>query len=223
LQRFNHAFAANSAEDFIRLILVDQLKVRAVVTGEDFVFGHRRGGDAALLAAAAKNYGFTYTATPMQENEAGVISSSRIRDALAAGDMVLAAKLLGRNYTLSGRIVKGEQRGRQWGFPTANLIPSKLFYPAFGIYAVRLHLATDSYTGVANFGIRPMYPLQSPLLEAHLLDASPDLYGQQVRVELLHFLRPEARFADEDALRVQIALDCDAARQWLRSEVTSNI
>lgn len=218
LQRFTKNFAATSATDFIEKILMQQLQVAGVVTGDNFCFGHKRGGNSALLA----EYPFEYLPVEALHYGGEVCSSTRIRSLLAVGKMQEVATLLTRPYAITGKVQKGDQRGRKWGFPTANVALRKMFYPAYGIYAGRLTPQNqesgiwnqESYHAVMSFGIRPMYPLDKPLLEVHVLDASPDLYDEVVKVELLHYLRPEARFDDEAALRAQIAQDCDDARNY---------
>jgi riboflavin kinase/FMN adenylyltransferase len=244
LQRFTKDFAATSAQDFIEKILMQQLQVAGIITGDDFCFGHNRSGNRALLQEYADKNAFRYTAITGLKSGGEVCSSTRIRELLATGKMEEVAALLTRPYAITGKVKRGDQRGRQWGFPTANIGMRKMFYPAYGIYAVRLHLLTSdtkrqseqgeaalavghssgsggensptkTYNAVANFGIRPMYPLDKPLLEVHVLDASPDLYDKTVKVELLHYLRPEAQFESEASLRAQIARDCDDARRYL--------
>lgn len=241
LKRFTRKFAATTAQDFIEGLLQQQLQVRGVVTGDNFCFGHKRGGDSAMLSCYAGEGAFRYQAVTALKTGEEICSSTRIRSLLATGQMEEVASLLTRPYAVTGMVQKGDQRGRQWGFPTANIHLGKMFRPAYGIYAVQLHILTSSvklqteqgkarsvghslgsgravaptnkiYNGVASFGIRPMYPLENPLLEVHLLDASPDLYGRKVKVELLHYLRPEAKFDNEAALRAQIARDCEMAR-----------
>lgn len=217
LQRFTRAFSQLTARKFAEEILCSQLRISAVVTGDDFIFGYQRSGNIALLQQMAEDKGFQAIAVKRHHSDETVSSSSRIRNALQHGKVEDAAIILGRPYSLSGRIISGDKRGREWGFPTANLQPGKIFLPAYGIYAVRLITQKNEeiYNGVASFGIRPMYAVEKPLLEAHLFDASPHLYGQRVEVQLLHYLRPETKFEDEHALRQQIQADCTAARQWL--------
>lgn len=213
LQRFTRAFSQTSAQDFIAKILIGQLQVKGVVTGENFLFGHKRGGDSALLAAQKQ---FHYAAVTVAKSQGKNCSSTRIREALVAGNMEEAALLLTRPYSMTGHVIPGDARGREWGFPTANIRPGKVFLPRFGIYAGTLAFQnSEKYKAVISFGIRPMFRLQAPLLEVHVLDASPDLYHKKVRVELLHYLRPEADFETENALRAQIAEDCNNTRAIL--------
>ncbi len=215
LQHFTHAFSRTPAEEFIEHLLIRDLGVSGVVTGADFRFGHQRSGNSELLALYASKNKFRYEPVTVLESEGMAFSSTRIREALAAGKPEMAALLLGRPYSLTGNVVTGDQRGREWGFPTANVRPGRIFLPAYGIYATRVHADSEVYDAVSSFGIRPMYKVETPLLETHVLDASPMLYGKKLRVELLHYLRPEEKFPDEAALRAQIARDCEEARRLL--------
>jgi riboflavin kinase/FMN adenylyltransferase len=214
IQRFTMAFSQFSAQEFVQRMLQDALQIKGLVTGEDFMFGHQRKGNARFLQEQAASEGFHYQAIAPFLVAGEVCSSSRIRAALQQGDMAMAAQLLGRPYHIIGRVIHGDKRGREWGFPTANLRPFGMFLPAFGVYSAILHDKTTGqhYPAVANLGIRPMFALEKPLLETHLLNASPDIYGHRIAVELRQFLRPEARFESEAALRTQIAKDCEMAR-----------
>lgn len=225
LARFNAALSQMSASRFVTEVLVKQLGVRHVTTGENFVFGHRRSGDAAFLAEAAREYGFGYTAVPPQAEGSHAYASSRVREALSAGNMPEAAALLGRPYEMTGRVQHGEKRGRNLGYPTANLIPHGLLLPAFGVYAVRYAIAEPLLPespvawrpGVAYLGTRPTYGGDVPWLEVHALDTPEPLYGRRLRVQLLAHLRPDATFADDAALQAQIAKDISQAKQILES------
>lgn len=210
--RFTRAFSQLNAAEFIDQVLVRQMRIKHLVTGKGFRFGYKRqGGNEDLAAATA----FGYTAVDSLLVEGEPCSSTRIRQSLRDGSPQKAAELLGRPYALVGRVLKGEQRGRDWGFPTANIAPPKLFTPAYGIYAVTLTRADGTILpGVANYGIRPMYPLTRPLLEVHCFDASPNLYGERVEVAFHHYLRPEAKFVSEQALIDQIRQDSHDARQY---------
>lgn len=221
MQRFTHEFSHITADAFISDLLVKSLNVSGIVTGENFHFGYKRGGDSKKLQKAAKTFGFDYVAMPATHVRDDRCSSTRLRGALASGDVELAQQLLGRPYSLHGRIVKGDQRGRDFGFPTANLhLTPGLFHAAFGIYAIRLRVAEEnkSYEGVANFGIRPMYRLEKPILESHLFDVSPDLYGKRVSVELCHYIRNEAAFDSESALITQMKQDKQDARHYFAKQ-----
>jgi riboflavin kinase/FMN adenylyltransferase len=218
--RFNTAFSQTTAEDFVQQVLHRQLQASHVVTGYNFFFGRGRQGDKDFLTAQANQLGFGYTAhAPVTDAAGETISSSRIRALLQAGNVAQAAKQLGRPYTISNHVTRGDQRGRTLGFPTANLTLSQLFVPHFGVYAVRAHTAEGkTLSAVANLGIRPTYRADAPLLEVHLLDFAGELYGQRLTVELLHFLREEKRFPSKEALQEQLTKDAEHARQWLSQE-----
>lgn len=219
--RFNTEFSQTSAEDFVQQVLHGQLAASHVVTGYNFFFGRGRQGDKDFLAAQAKQLGFGYTAhAPVTDATGEPISSSRIRALLQAGQVAQAAGQLGRPYTISSHVMRGDQRGRTLGFPTANLALSQLFVPQFGVYAVRAHTADGKVlAAVANLGIRPTYRVQAPLLEVHLLDFAGELYGQRLTVELHHFLREEKHFPSKEALQEQLTTDAEHARQWLSQEL----
>jgi riboflavin kinase/FMN adenylyltransferase len=212
VMRFTRAFSKTSATDFVTRMLHETLRVSHVVTGEDFVFGHNREGNAALLEGMAASLGFAATACPQMDVDGMRCSSTRIREALAEGRVENAAKLLGRPYMIAGYVRRGDQRGRTMGYPTANILPPPVFLPAYGIYAVRATVRGRQVGGVASFGIRPDYPLKHPLLEAHFFDWDQDIYGERIQVELVRYLRPERNFGDMEALKKQIADDATQAR-----------
>ena len=216
LVRFNQEFSSMSAESFVDDVLYRQLKVKHVVTGYNFAFGKGRAGDTDYLSLRGHQLGFGYTSCqPVQDSSGNVISSSFIRQLLANGDVRRAAALLGAPYTIEGRVRHGEKRGRTIGFPTANISLSRLFKPRFGVYAVRLRVAgnTSVYEGVANIGIKPTFSGSEALLEVHILGNTLDLYDAHVSVECIDFIRDEQRFESVEALKNQIALDCQRARQ----------
>ena len=220
---FDASIAHESAQDFILNLLVRDLKVACVVVGSDFRFGAARSGDGAVLAYMGEMEGFGVEVFPtvmagMEEK----ISSTLIRAQLRDGHPEEAARLLGHPFVIEGRVEHGEKRGRTLGFPTLNMHLDGYLRPAYGIYAVRVSVLDEdevvaAYDGVANLGVRPMYLIHEPLLETHLLDFSGDLYGKQVAVELISYLRPEAKFASVEALKVQIAQDCADAKRVLRA------
>lgn len=214
LARFNKAFSHIPAENFIRDILLERLQVRHVVTGHDFSFGHERNGNVDMLEQTAKIHGFRYHCIDAVGDREHVYSSTAIREALTMGNMPEAAAILGRPYHLDGHVLHGDQRGRQIGFPTANIRPAPLFLPAYGVYAVRMYVCGAWYNGVANLGNRPTVDGQCCLLETHLFDFNKTLYGKKAHVELLQFIRPEQRFNGLDALKAQIARDCEIARGY---------
>jgi len=213
---FDMAFSQLSAEGFMQSVLVDALQARHVVTGADFRFGYQRQGEAALLAAQHPQFG--YSPVPAFTLRGMPCSSTRIREALSLGDLALARSLLGRDYTVRSRVMQGEQRGRKLGFPTANLHPGAIFSPRYGVYAVELtDEAGRTYPAVANFGVRPTYPLTTPLWEVHCLKApaSLDLYGQAVSITLKAYLREEQRFDGVQAMKDQLAQDVSQAQALL--------
>lgn len=217
---FGEELASTSAEDFIEKILLERIGVAGVVTGNDFVFGKGRRGDVVMLAEYAQRHGFfTEIAAPVTESEE-IVSSSRIRDALKAGDCETAAHLLTRPFAIEGVVEHGSKQGHELGFPTANIRLDSYVRPRYGIYAVRGRL-TDGRTlnGAANLGIRPSFDPPTELLEPHFFDFDEDLYGQTVAVELVSFIREEAKFDDMDALKVQITKDCEEAKHRLTRHV----
>ena len=213
---FDAAMAATSAEDFITTLLLDRYGAAGVVTGADFVFGKGRGGNVVTLADHARRLGFfTEMVAPVDDAEE-VVSSSRIRDALKAGDCAAAARLLTRPFTVRGTVQHGDKNGRKLGYPTANIDMGNYLRPRYGIYAVTGRVGDGRVLkGAANLGIRPSFDPPKELLEPHFFDFSEDLYGQEIDVAFHAFLRPEAKFDDLDALMAQMARDCDDARDCL--------
>ena len=213
---FDAALAATSAEDFIADLLLDRYGAAGVVTGSDFVFGRARGGNVVTLAEHARRLGFFTEMVAPVDDAAEVVSSSRIRAALQAGDCAAATRLLTRPFTVRGVVQHGDKNGRLLGFPTANLDMGAYLRPRYGVYAVTGRLPGGQVVpGVANLGVRPMFDPPKELLEPHFFDFSGDLYGQEIDVALHAFIRDEARFDGMDALRTQIAADGDAARALL--------
>lgn len=213
---FDATLAGTTAEDFITELLLDRYGAAGVVTGADFVFGKGRGGDVVTLADHARRLGFfTEMVAPVDDAEE-VISSSRIREALQAGDCATAARLLTRPFTVRGVVQHGDKNGRLLGFPTANIDMGNYLRPRYGIYAVTGKLPDGRVLkGAANLGIRPSFDPPKELLEPHFFDFSEDLYGQEIDVAFHAFIRPEAKFDDMDALMAQIATDCDEAKRLL--------
>ena len=224
VQRFTRAFAALSPEAFVEKVLVGALSVRWLLIGADFRFGAKRAGDLALLETLAARHGFEIEVMRTVERSGTRVSSSAVREALAAGELAGAQTLLGRPYSMSGRVVHGDKLGRELGFATANVQMRHNRPPLSGIFAVRMHGAAgddekregEVRDGVASLGVRPTVKSNGlPVLEVHLLDYSGNLYGRHVRVEFLHKIRDEAKYPDLGMLRAQIARDCDAARAHL--------
>ncbi len=223
--RFDARFAAQSPQAFVDDVLVKGLAARYVLVGDDFRFGAKRAGDYAMLDAAGQARGFDVARMMSYEVHGERVSSSAVREALAAGDMERAATLLGRPYSLSGHVVHGRKLGRDLGFRTLNLRFSHPKPAALGIFAVRTHgLGDGPVDGVASLGRRPTVDDSGRvLLEVHCLDwpaslGSDGAYGRVVRVELLHKLRDEERYEGLDALRAAIARDVDNARAFLTAQ-----
>ncbi len=217
---FDLDFARRSAEDFVEEVLVQGLGVRHVVVGYDFVFGHQRRGDPALLAQRGAALGFGVTIIdPVAATAGAIYSSTRIRDHLVAGEPRDAATLLGRFWEIDGRVERGDRRGRTIGFPTANIFLEDYLRPAAGVYAVRAAVDEGGsphwHDAVANFGTRPTFGGTDLRLEVHLFDFDGDLYGRHLRVALIDHLRPEHKFPGLDALKAQIAEDAKQAREIL--------
>src|SRR5690606_15096661 len=215
LLRFNAALAAMPAETFVRQVLVGRLGAREVWIGPGFGFGHRRGGDLALLQAMGRELGFSADAIMPVQVQGERVSSTRIREALVAGDFGRAAALLGRPYAICGRVVRGRQLGRTLGVPTANLrFPQT---PALsGIYATLVHGAGPRpWPAVSSFGTRPTVDGMEPLLEAHLFDFSGDLYGRHLEVEFVARLRDEEKFPGLPEMTAQMHRDAAQARAIL--------
>ncbi len=213
--RFDARFAAMSADNFVREVLLDGLGVEYLVVGDDFRYGHHREGDFAALQTAGERSGFRVVNMHTFSVDGVRVSSTAIRDALARGDLGSAEKLLGRPYRMSGRIVHGDRRGRQLGFPTANIHLHRRASPVSGVFAVKVFgLDREPVTGVANVGTRPTVNGTRSLLEIHLFDFNDDIYGRYVQVDFLSKQRDEMRFDSLDKLRQAIAADAAEARRY---------
>ena len=224
VQRFDTAFASQSPLEFVLGTLVGRLRAEVVVVGHNFRFGKDRAGDFAELTRLGAEHGFETRSHELVGDEQGPWSSSRVREAIARGDLDDAARMLGRPHQLSGVVVEGDRRGRTIGFPTCNLAGVEEALPPFGVYAVLVDReglphqgpATALAAGVANVGVRPTVKSgERPSVEVHLFDVTADLYGARLRVHLMARLRAEQRFAGLDALKAQIARDATDARQRL--------
>ena len=212
---FNQALAELSPQDFVEIILIDGLQAKRISVGSDFHFGKGRTGNAQNLTEIAGKHNIPVVQVPLKHEQGERISSSHIREALTAGKPSVAAKLLGRAYTLTGRVVEGKQLGRTIGFPTANLhIPVKKYLPRKGVYSVRVYGAdAEPIKGVMNIGNRPTVEGQTLSVEVHLLNWGGDLYGKVLTVSLEQFIRPEQKFGSLDQLKSQIEQDCQVALQ----------
>lgn len=216
LVTFDSDFAAKPAEAFVRELAM-AAPIRTICVGEGWAFGRGRAGNVAMLTELGLQFGYDVCETPAVIIDGEVVSSTRIREAVERGDLDVARKLLGRDYTVFGTVEKGAQLGRKLGFPTANLRAHNEQFPPNGVYAVRVTLDDRLLTGVANIGIRPTIAEESPSrrLEVHLFDFEGDLYGRELDVNFVAFLRGERKFEGVDALRTQIADDARIARDLL--------
>jgi riboflavin kinase/FMN adenylyltransferase len=214
--RFDRDFAARSAEAFVADLLAGQVGAGGVVTGDDFTFGQGRGGNVEVLKTMGNDHGIAAEAVAPVLLDGKRISSGRIREALAAGDLSTATHLLSRDFAIAGVVQPGDRRGRTLGYPTANLQLGDYQRPRYGIYAVRVALDDGSeWPGVANVGVRPTFDPPVELLEAHLFDFAGDLYGRKVEVALHAFLRDERKFDGAEALVEQMHEDEAKARTLL--------
>ncbi|KEO85904.1 riboflavin biosynthesis protein RibF [Erythrobacter sp. JL475] len=213
---FDAELAGTSAEDFITQILIGRFGAHGVVTGGDFTFGKMAKGNVDLLRSFGAENGLESRVVEAVE-EAGVISSSRIREALREGDPQLAAQLLSRPFAIRGIVEHGDKRGRTIGYPTANLSVENYLRPRYGVYAVtgKILATGQVLKGAANIGIRPQFEPPKELLEPYFFDFSGDLYGQEIEVAFHHFLRGEAKFDSLEGLMAQMEKDCDEARRLL--------
>jgi riboflavin kinase/FMN adenylyltransferase len=209
--RFDRAFASLSAEAFVADILVGRLGIRGATIGFDFHFGHKRGGSPDFLAAEGRRLGFSVEAAPPLEDEGRPVSSSSIRAALAEGRTVEAAELLGYPWFVTAKVIRGDQRGRDLGFPTANLALDPACGLKHGIYAVRARVGGEIRDGVASFGTRPTFDDGAPLLEVYLFDFAGDLYGREIDVAFIGWIRPELKFSSVDELVVRMKEDARLA------------
>lgn len=214
---FTTEFSKISAPDFFENFLVKNLRPRAVVVGHDFSFGSKRTGGQAFLESICAEKKIELQVVPAVQVDGRPVSSSRIREALARGDVEEAAHCLGRPYYLKGEVVMGVQRGRTIGVPTANLRPLVEFIPRLGVYVSRTRVGTQEFNSITNVGTNPTFhqEVQAPLrVETHLFDFAGDLYGHEIRVELLKYLREEQRFPGVEELRRQIQNDLTMARGY---------
>lgn len=216
---FNAAMAALSPRDFAQQVICDGLGLVHVVVGADFCFGKGRAGTVDDLIAFGQEMGFGVTVAPLLENEVGEVSSTAIRQALTDGRPRDAAAQLGHWHRIEGPVIGGEQRGRELGYPTANMALDGLHLPKLGVYAVLVDILDGpfkgSYHGAASLGVRPMFGENTPNLETYIFDFSGDIYGAQVSIGLVDYLRPELKFDGLEALIDQMAEDCEQVRNIL--------
>ena len=216
---FNQALAKMSAEDFIKHILVDTLKIKSVIIGDDFRFGRNRLGDFSLLQQFGEKYQFSVIKMDSHCIDHQRISSSRIRDALINNQLAEAEKMLGRAYTICGHVHHGEKLGRTIGFPTANIHLKRTETPLHGVYSVTMHSRKHGdVAGIANLGRRPTMNGNRVQLEVHLLDFNESIYGEHICVSFQHKIRDEKKFASIDDLKRQIQIDCKKAIDQLKTK-----
>lgn len=213
---FNHHFASLSAESFIRDLLVDKLGVKFLVIGDDFRFGKGRVGNFEMLKQAGKTFGFEVVSTRSFCVDDRRVSSTAIRQALANDELDVSAAMLGRHYTLSGRVAHGKKLARDFGFPTANISLKRYVSPVSGVYAVQvMGIDKQPLPGIANVGNKPTVNGSNLDLEVHIFGFDGDLYGKQIEVALFHKIRNEKKFSSLQLLKQQIELDAEVARVWL--------
>ena len=212
---FDAALASLSAQDFVDRILIDRLAIAGAVVGSNFHFGRQRTGSPDFLVAEGKRRGFALDIVPVFTHGGRPVSSGPIREALAGGNVGQAADLLGYPWFVAGRVIEGDKRGRELGFPTANLRLDPDCRLRYGIYAVRVGIGDQRYGGVASFGRRPMFATPTPLLEVFLFDFSGDLYGRSIDVAFISWIREEMQFAGIAALIAQMDKDSAQARAML--------
>ena len=212
---FDHAFAATTAEDFVLQLVEKSKPLREICVGHEWSFGKGRAGNLALLKKLGEARDFNVIGVEAVKVNGEVVSSTAIRKAVEEGNLVKATQMLGREYTILGTVVRGEQLGRKLGFPTANLSAHSEQFPPNGVYVVEARMAGTLCRGVANLGFRPTVADGEPerLLEVHLFDLDREIYGEEMEVRFLRYLRPEQKFAGLEALKGQIAADVRQARE----------
>ena len=218
--KFNEQLSKLTAENFIIRILSNSLNIKSVIVGKDFLFGKDRSGNIKLLESVGAKINlsvFTYGIIKQNNNK---ISSTLIRKLISNGKIELANKCLGRNFSISGKVIQGDKRGRSISFPTANIKLENLIRPAFGVYAIYiLGNSFDKKIGIANIGKRPTVNYIGELLEAHIFDENIDLYGKEITVELLKYIRPEKKFSGIDELKKQILIDVNETRNFFEKKL----
>ena len=217
---FNQRFRSLSARQFVEDVLVNKLNVKALIVGDDFRFGNDRGGDFEYLQQAGKEFGFTVQDTKTVQQQGQRVSSTLIRSALENGDLKTAQDLLGREYSITGRVAHGQKLGRTLGVPTANVLLKRNKTPLIGVYAVEVNIrqgeSVTAVNGVANIGMRPTVGGVTPILEPHLFDFDGDLYGQRIEVVFKQKIRDEKRFNGLDELKAAIHHDIQLAKAFFK-------
>ncbi len=215
---FTSELAQLSPEDFLRM-LVEELQMKLLIVGPDFALGRNRAGTIGVMRQAGQKLGFRVEVAPLLAEEGEKVGSSAIRQALSDGDLGLVARLLGRPFSLRGPVIEGDRRGRTLGFPTANIaIGIDHALPAYGIYVTRSHLRESTYQSCTSIGTRPTFDVEPrPTVETFIIDFHSDVYGQDLRIELLHRLRGEVKFENTEDLIDQMHRDIRETREWFRA------
>ncbi|MCZ6474154.1 MAG: bifunctional riboflavin kinase/FAD synthetase [SAR324 cluster bacterium] len=212
---FTQELSQKSAEAFMEQYILGNFDLVRLIIGYDFAFGRNREGTARVLETFSRKHGFSFQVFPAVDLDGEVVSSSRLRKAIELGDFGLARRLLNRPYSVLGPVVKGPQQGRQLGFPTLNLVPEDPLPLTHGVYAARVVLGEETFDGVSNYGIKPTVGASVPTLETYLFEFDREIYGETIEVIPLQHLRDERKFDSLDALKSQIALDCEQAKIFL--------
>src|SRR5580658_6002884 len=215
--QFTPEFSLIEPRDFVRDYLVGRIGVREVVVGHSVNFGHKRAGNASVMVELGREFGFDTTVVGPVKQAGMEVSSTKIRELISSGEVRSAAKLLGRYHFLNGSVVRGRERGRTIGFPTANLANETECVPPDGVYATRVILADGAHPSITNVGMRPTFAESARSIEAHIFDFDRDLYGERIKLELIERIRPERKFDNAEALKAQIAIDLGKAREILAS------
>jgi riboflavin kinase / FMN adenylyltransferase len=214
---FTRAFSRIEPRDFVRDYLVAKIGAREVVVGHSVNFGHNRAGNASVMVELGREFGFDTTVVGPVKQAGIEVSSTKIRELISSGDVRTAARLLGRYHFLHGTVVRGRERGRTIGFPTANLDSATECLPADGVYATRVVLDDGHYASITNIGMRPTFNEAARSVEAHIFDFNRDIYGHRIKLELIERIRGEKKFASAEELRQQIAQDLSRAHEILAS------
>ncbi len=214
---FTVEFSAMTPEDFVKNILCDTLGAREIFVGCNYRFGRARKGDVQTLRRLGEQYGFTVREVEQVSLGGEVISSTKIRALLSEGEVEHAARLLGRNYAITGIVIKGDGRGKGLGFPTANIAPKHAIIPSDGVYAVRLSVRDRLYDGIANIGMRPTFNKKVLAIEVHVFDFNEDIYGEDISLYFIRKIREEKKFKNVEALVGQIRSDIEIAKDILAS------
>ncbi|MFQ5586440.1 MAG: bifunctional riboflavin kinase/FAD synthetase [Thermodesulfobacteriota bacterium] len=215
LAQFTREFAAQHPTEFVEDVLMNQLKVREVWVGHDYTFGRGKRGTVEYLKELGRGFGFAVHVVPAQKKNGTIVSSSLVRRYIQGGNVRDAAQLLGRHYTITGTVVEGDRRGREIGFPTANIASDGELMPKDGVYAAYVNLGRKRRPGVANIGLAPTFGREHPVLEVHIIDFKRPIYGREVRIEFVERLRGERSFNDVGGLVRQITRDIEKAREAL--------